>query len=233
MDKRKVRNIVEAALLAARDPIGVDDLLQLFEEAEDRPERKEIRDALKRLEDDYADRGIEIREVAGGYRIQVKPELKDWISRLWKERPPRYSRALMETLALIAYRQPITRGEIESVRGVSVSTNIIRSMLEREWIRIVGHREVPGRPAMFGTTREFLSYFDLKTLDDLPSLAELSDIESPNIELDLGIPVAAETSAEGSGSESGARDREGEEEEESEAEHFAELREYGLTGDAS
>ncbi len=232
MDDRQIRNIVEAALLASREPLSVEDILKLFEER-DRPERKAVREALKTLTQEYDGRGIELIEVGGGFRVQVRPDLKDWVSRLWVERPPRYSRALMETLALIAYRQPITRGEIEAVRGVSVSANIIRTMLERGWIRIVGHREVPGRPAMFGTAREFLNYFGLKTLDDLPSLAELRDLENPNVELDLGIPEAHDYPTEQATAESGARDREGEEDEESEAEHYEELRDYGLTGDAS
>ena len=232
MDDRQIRNIVEAALLASREPLSVEDILKLFEERE-RPERKAVREALKTLTAEYDGRGIELIEVASGFRIQVRPDLKDWVARLWVERPPRYSRALMETLALIAYRQPITRGEIEAVRGVVVSTNIVRTMLERAWIRIVGHREVPGRPAMFGTTREFLNYFGLKSLDDLPSLAELRDIENPNIELDLGIPEAYDYPTEEVTAESGARDREGEDDEESEAEYQEELRDYGLTGDTS
>lgn len=188
MDKTQIKNIVEAALMVAGRPLNVDGLLGVFGDG-GRPERGEIREAVDALREDYADRGIEVVEVASGYRIQASADLSDWLSRLWQERPPRYSRALLETLALIAYRQPITRGEIEDVRGVSVSSNIIRTMLERSWIRVVGHRDVPGKPEMFGTTREFLDYFGLRRLDELPSLAELRDLDSLNVELDLGLPA--------------------------------------------
>jgi segregation and condensation protein B len=187
MNELEIRNVVEAALMVAQRPLNVDSLLGLFGEGP-RPERSQIRDAVETLKSDYEDRGIEIVEVAGGYRIQVRQGLSESVSRLWEERPPRYSRALMETLSLIAYRQPITRGEIEDVRGVSVSTNIIRTLLDRGWVRVLGHRDVPGKPAMYGTTRDFLDYFGLKKLDDLPSLAELRDIDSINVELDLGAP---------------------------------------------
>lgn len=188
MDKTQIKNIVEAALMVAGRPLNVDGLLGVFGDGA-RPERGEIREAVDALREDYAGRGIEVVEVASGYRIQASADLSDWLSRLWQERPPRYSRALLETLALIAYRQPITRGEIEDVRGVSVSSNIIRTMLERNWIRVVGHRDVPGKPEMFGTTREFLDYFGLRRLDELPSLAELRDLDSLNVELDLGLPA--------------------------------------------
>ncbi|MGD8482959.1 MAG: SMC-Scp complex subunit ScpB, partial [Gammaproteobacteria bacterium] len=187
MDKTQIKNIVEAALMVAGRPLNVDGLLGVFGDGA-RPERGEIREAVESLREEYDGRGIRIVEVASGYRIQAATELSDWLSRLWQERPPRYSRALLETLVLIAYRQPITRGEIEDVRGVSVSTNIIRTLLERNWIRVVGHRDVPGRPEMFGTTREFLDYFGLRKLDELPSLAELRDLDSLNVELDLGMP---------------------------------------------
>ena len=199
MNEVEIRNVVEAALMVAQRPLNVDSLLGLFGEG-GRPERSQIRDAVEMLKSDYEDRGIEIVEVAGGYRIQVRQRLSESVSRLWEERPPRYSRALMETLSLIAYRQPITRGEIEDVRGVSVSTNIIRTLLDRGWVRVLGHRDVPGKPAMYGTTRDFLDYFGLKKLDDLPSLAELRDIDSINVELDLGTPDGP--SAEGSGGDS-------------------------------
>ena len=145
----------------------------------------EIGKALAELGDDYAERGLELKEVANGFRIQVREETNPWVARLWEERPQRYSRALLETLALIAYRQPITRGDIEEVRGVSVRTNIIRTLQEREWIRVVGHRDVPGKPALFGTTKVFLDYFNLQNLDDLPSLAEIKDMDSIEPELDL------------------------------------------------
>lgn len=187
MDTTQIKNIVEAALMVAGRPMNIDALLAVFGDAA-RPERGEIRGAVEALREEYEGRGIEVVEVASGYRIQARADLSDWLSRLWQERPPRYSRALLETLALIAYRQPITRGEIEDVRGVSVSSNIIRTLLERNWIRVVGHRDVPGKPEMFGTTREFLDYFGLRKLDELPSLAELRDLDSLNVELDLGLP---------------------------------------------
>ncbi|MGA9851597.1 MAG: SMC-Scp complex subunit ScpB [Gammaproteobacteria bacterium] len=180
----RLKNIIEAALLAAGRPLNIDELMALFSD-EERPDRTQVRKALDTLQAEFAERGITLKEVASGFRIQVKPELANWISRLWEERPARYSRALLETLSLIAYRQPITRGEIESVRGVTVNTHIMRTLLERGWIRIVGRRDVPGHPEMFGTTREFLDYFSLKSLDELPTLAELKDIDSLNVELDF------------------------------------------------
>ena len=185
MSDIELKHIIEAALLAAARPLSLEQLLALFPD-EEGPSRDELRDAVARLQEDYAGRGIDVREVASGYRIQVTQHMEPWISRLWEERPPKYSRALLETLALIAYRQPITRAEIEDIRGVSVSTSIVKTLQEREWIRVVGHRDVPGRPAMYGTTREFLDYFDLKSLDELPTLAELRDIDSINAQLDFG-----------------------------------------------
>lgn len=186
MDQQKLKNIIEAALLAAGRPLSIEHLQALFLDPE-RPDRAAVRAALAALEEDYANRGIRVFEVASGWRIQVRAEMADWLSRLWQERPARYSRALLETLALIAYRQPITRGEIEDVRGVSVSSNIMRTLMERGWVRIVGHRDVPGRPGMYATTREFLDYFGLKCLEELPPLAEIRDLDSINVELDLGI----------------------------------------------
>ena len=198
MDENEIKYFVEAAMLAAGRPLSIDQLRDLFD-GRSAPEKSEIRKAINALQDDYEHRGIVIAEVASGFRMQVKASMAEGLQKLWEERPPRYSRALFETLALIAYRQPMTRGEIEEVRGVSVSTNIIRSLMEREWIRIVGHRDVPGRPAMFGTTRQFLDYFGLKKLDDLPPLADLSDWESLRVQLDLpdvdaefGVPELAE-----------------------------------------
>ncbi|MEJ2644718.1 MAG: SMC-Scp complex subunit ScpB [Gammaproteobacteria bacterium] len=185
MSDIELKHIIEAALLAAARPLSLDQLRALFPD-EDGPTNDELRDAVVRLQEDYAGRGIDVREVASGFRIQVTQHMEPWISRLWEERPPKYSRALLETLALIAYRQPITRAEIEDIRGVSVSTSIVKTLQEREWIRVVGHRDVPGRPAMYGTTREFLDYFDLKSLDELPTLAELRDIDSINAQLDFG-----------------------------------------------
>jgi segregation and condensation protein B len=189
MNTNAIKNMVEAALMVAGRPLNIDGLLAIFGDGA-RPERSEIRGVLKTLSEEYTGRGIELVEVASGFRIQAAGAMSESLSRLWQERPPRYSRALLETLALIAYRQPITRGEIEDVRGVSVSSNIIRTLLERRWIRVLGHRDVPGRPEMFGTTKEFLDYFGLRRLDDLPSLAELRDFDSLNVELDLGLTDA-------------------------------------------
>jgi len=180
----KLKNIIEAALLAAGGPLSLDMMLTLFLD-EEQPEKKELREVLDQLKQDYEGRGIEVVEVGSGWRIQVVEEVSSWVSRLWTERAPRYSRALMETLALIAYRQPITRGDIEDIRGVSVSTNIIKTLLEREWVRVVGTRDVPGKPSLYGTTREFLDYFNLKTLDELPPLAEIRDLDEINRSLDL------------------------------------------------
>lgn len=184
MDETSIKYVIEAALLASGEPLSIDQLMSLFDE-NSRPHRKEVRAALSELEGDYEERGIMLAEVASGFRIQVRPSMTAQLQPLWEERPPRYSRALFETLALIAYRQPVTRGEIEEVRGVTVSPNIIRTLLDRDWIRVVGHRDVPGKPEMFGTTKVFLDYFGLKELDDLPPLAELQDFEGLNVQLDL------------------------------------------------
>jgi len=186
MDSSKLKHIVEAALLAAGRPLSLEQLQALFTEHE-RPERADLKAAIEALATEYEDRPISVVEVASGWRIQIREEMSPWLSRLWQDRPARYSRALLETLALIAYRQPITRGEIEDIRGVSVSSNIMRTLMERGWVRIVGHRDVPGRPGMYATTREFLDYFGLKKLDELPPLAEIRDLDSINVELDLGL----------------------------------------------
>lgn len=172
----KVRNIVEAALLASSKPLDVDRLCDLFDEHE-RPTRQAVEHVLSLIDRDCEGRGYALKRVASGYRFQVREEYAAWVGRLWEEKPQRYSRALLETLALIAYRQPITRGDIEDIRGVAVSSNIIRTLQEREWIRIVGHRDVPGRPAMYATTRQFLDYFNLTSLDQLPPLSEVRDLE--------------------------------------------------------
>jgi segregation and condensation protein B len=184
MDQDEIRYFLEAALLAAGRPLNIDQLRGLFD-GRMAPEKTEIRAAIVTLNEEYEGRGIVVSEVASGFRMQVKAGMADRLQKLWEERPPRYSRALFETLALIAYRQPITRGEIEEIRGVAVSSNITRQLLEREWVRVVGHRDVPGRPAMFGTTKLFLDYFGLKKLDDLPPLADLSDWESLRVQLNL------------------------------------------------
>jgi segregation and condensation protein B len=175
MDETEIKHVVEAALLAAGRPLTLERLQEIFAAKGGGPDRATLKRILEALAADYQGRGIELKEVATGYRVQVKRSMTDWLQPLWEERAPRYTRALLETLALVAYRQPITRAEIEEVRGVVVSTNIVRTLLERNWIRVVGHRDVPGKPAMFGTTREFLEYFGLKRLEDLPTLAELKD----------------------------------------------------------
>ncbi|MDH3351762.1 MAG: SMC-Scp complex subunit ScpB [Gammaproteobacteria bacterium] len=184
MDETEIKYFVEAALLAAGRALSVDQLQKLFD-GRTAPEKAEIRQAIQSLNEEYNPRGITIAEVASGFRVQVKAGMADQLQKLWEERPPRYSRALFETLALVAYRQPITRGEIEEIRGVSVSSNIVRALLERDWVRVVGHRDVPGRPEMFATTKSFLDYFGLKKLDDLPALADLSDWESLRVQLNL------------------------------------------------
>lgn len=184
MDATEIKHFIEAALLAAGRPLSIDQLKGLFD-GRMAPEKAEIRQAIATLNDEYEQRGIVVSEVASGFRMQIKTSMADRLTKLWEERPPRYSRALFETLALIAYRQPITRGEIEEIRGVAVSSNIVRQLLERDWVRVVGHRDVPGRPAMFGTTKVFLDYFSLKKLDDLPPLADLSDWESLRVQLNL------------------------------------------------
>ena len=184
MEATEIKHFVEAALLAAGRPLNIDQLKGLFD-GRTAPEKAEIRQAIATLNEEYEERGIVISEVASGFRMQVKSTMADRLHKLWEDRPPRYSRALFETLALIAYRQPITRGDIEEIRGVTVSSNIVRQLLERDWVRVVGHRDVPGRPAMFGTTKAFLDYFSLKKLDDLPPLADLSDWESLRVQLNL------------------------------------------------
>lgn len=202
MTPEHVRNIVEAALLAAVEPLSVDNLMDLFPEGEERPERSAVRTALHTLQREWRERGVELVEVSSGFRFQVRKAYSPWIGRLWAERPARYSRALLETLALIAYRQPITRGEIEQVRGVTLSSSIMRSLLEREWIRVVGHRDVPGRPALYGTTRAFLDHFNLKSLDELPPLGEIRDLDSvPDLFSQAGGAPAAAPGSAGAGGE--------------------------------
>jgi segregation and condensation protein B len=175
MDETEIKHVVEAALLAAGRPLTLERLGELFAAKGGGPDRATLKTVLEALANDYQGRGIELKEVSSGYRVQVKSSMSDWLQPLWEERAPRYTRALLETLALVAYRQPITRAEIEEVRGVVVSTNIVRTLLERNWIRVVGHRDVPGKPAMFGTTKDFLDYFGLKKLEELPTLADIKD----------------------------------------------------------
>ena len=185
----KVKMIVEGLLLAAGRPLTLDNIAQVFSVRE-RPDRKELKVVMKAISEECDDRGFELKEVASGYRFQVKQELSKWVAKLWVEKPPRYTRALLETLSLIAYRQPITRGDIEEIRGVSVSPNIIRTLIDREWIRVVGYRDVPGRPAMFATTKQFLDYFNLKSLQELPPLSEIKELIGAEPEFDLNEELA-------------------------------------------
>ena len=185
----KVKMIVEGLLLAAGRPLSLDNIAQVFSKSE-RPDKKELKSVMDAISADCNDRGFELKEVASGFRFQVKQEIGEWVAKLWEERPPRYTRALLETLALIAYRQPITRGDIEEIRGVAVSPNIIRTLLDREWVRVVGHRDVPGRPALFATTKQFLDYFNIKSLQELPPLSEIKDLAQTEPEIDLAEELA-------------------------------------------
>jgi segregation and condensation protein B len=184
MNHQYVKNVVEAALLAAGRPLTLEELMSVFDER-DGSIAEEVRGAIATLTEEYATRGLELLEVASGFRIQIRAAVAQPVARLWQERPAKYSRALLETLALIAYRQPITRGEIEQIRGVAVNPNIIKTLHERTWIRVVGHRDVPGKPELLGTTRDFLDYFSLKKLDDLPTLAQLKELEDLRVQLTL------------------------------------------------
>lgn len=182
LEVTRIKQIVEAALLCADEPLTLELLERLF--AAEETDKATLKIVVESLAEDCAGRGIELKRVASGYRYQVRQDLAPWMTRLWEDRPPRYSRALLETLALIAYKQPVTRGDIEQVRGVTVNSNMVRTLLERDWIRVVGYREVPGRPAMYGTTKTFLDYFNLKSLDELPSLPEIKALIEP-IEAEL------------------------------------------------
>ena len=190
----ELKRIIEGAMLASESPLTIDNLESLF--IVESPTRSEIRDAIAEIEADCESRGFELKKVATGYRFQVKEKYSEWVSRLWEERAPRYTRALLETLALIAYKQPITRGDIEEIRGVAVSTNIIRTLLEREWVRVVGHRDVPGRPAMYATTKHFLDYFNVASLEELPTLQEIKDIAAEEASLVIEEPLIEMTSIE-------------------------------------
>ena len=196
MKDDQLKQIIEAALMAADTALNIDRLLQLFEHDEDKPTRDQVKNVLKTLQDDCENRGVELKRIASGYRYQTRVDVQPWVARLWQEKPPRYTRALLETLSLIVYRQPITRGEIEEVRGVSVSSSIIKTLLEREWIKVIGHKEVPGRPALYASTKKFLDYFNLKTLNELPTLADLTDLDQEHPELDLGAPVEEDAQAQ-------------------------------------
>ncbi len=183
MNKEQLKNIIEAALMVSESPVSLTQLLALFEKELDGPERADVRAAVDQIVEDYRGRGIELKEVASGFRIQVNGDYSEWINLLFEDRPPRYSRALLETLAIIAYRQPVTRAEIEEIRGVSVSSNIIRTLQERRWIRVVGQRDIPGKPELLATSKEFLDYFNLKKLSELPALAEIKDFAQINPDL--------------------------------------------------
>jgi segregation and condensation protein B len=209
IEKQQLRKIIEGALLAYGQPLSIDKLHALFvtettetDEGEQVPteaqvEKSAIIAVLEEIKNSCDDLGYELKEVSSGWRFQVRKESAPWVNKLWDEKPQRYSRALMETIAIIAYRQPITRGDIEEIRGVAVSSNIIKTLTEREWVKVIGHRDVPGRPALFATTRQFLDYFNLKSLDQLPSLQELTDIDSLNPELNLqAVAVSAENTSE-------------------------------------
>lgn len=182
MHIEKLKSILEALLAASDKPLSVNQLFELFVGDVDQPGKDEIRQGIQELVRKYQGSGFELKQVASGFRFQVRADFETWVARLWEQKPPRYSRALMETLALIAYRQPITRGEIEDIRGVSVSSNLIRTLQEREWVKPLGHKEVPGRPTLYGTTNTFLDYFNLKSLNELPTLAEIRDIDQFNPE---------------------------------------------------
>jgi segregation and condensation protein B len=183
MNQEKIKCIIEAALMVSDKPLSMARILALFEKDIEEPDREMVKAALDQLREDYKNRGIEVCEVASGYRVQVKSDYAEWVNRLFDEKPPRYSRALLETLAIIAYRQPLTRAEIEDIRGVGVSTTIIKTLQEREWIKVVGHKDVPGRPELLATTKEFLDYFNLKKLSDLPTLAEIKELSQINPDL--------------------------------------------------
>ncbi|MGD9107582.1 MAG: SMC-Scp complex subunit ScpB [Gammaproteobacteria bacterium] len=191
-DLKQLHRIIEGALFASNEPLSVERIVALFANEAERPDKKEIRQALQDLIENYAEHGVELKELASGYQFQVKADLAKWIKRLWEERPPRYSRALLETLVLVAYRQPITRGEIEEVRGVTVSTSIMKTLLEREWVKVVGHRDVPGKPGLYATTKAFLDYFGLKSLEDLPPLAEVRDLDKAGEKLQEQLDAAVE-----------------------------------------
>jgi segregation and condensation protein B len=184
MNHQYVKNVIEASLLAAGRPLTAEDLASVFDER-DGSIADEVQNAIAALTEEYETRGLELKEVSSGYRIQIRAAVAQPVARLWQERPTKYSRALLETLALIAYRQPITRGEIEQIRGVAVNPNIIKTLHERNWIRVVGHRDVPGKPELLGSTREFLDYFGLKKLDDLPTLTQLKELEDLRVQLTL------------------------------------------------
>ena len=194
METEQLKRILEALIMASSTPVNMDRMLAVFPENQ-QPDPDQIREALDALAEDFANTSLELKEVSTGFRFQVRKDYAEWVSKLWEEKPARYSRALLETLALVAYKQPITRGEIEKIRGVSVNTQIMKTLLEREWVTIVGPRDVPGKPAIYATTRQFLDYFNLKSLEDLPPLAEIRDLDQLNGE--LAFPTEEEQASEG------------------------------------
>ena len=206
MNHAELKKLVEAALMVIAQPLSISDMLSMFEDDLEKPGRNEVRKALDELREDYAERGVELKEVASGFRFQARSDFAGWINRLYDERPQRYSQALLETLAIIAYQQPVTRGEIENIRGVSLSTGIVRTLFEREWIKVVGHRDAPGHPELLATTKQFLDYFNLKELAELPSLGEIKDIDQIEPDLfesvdqapDTGVQPVPEAAEEGS-----------------------------------
>jgi segregation and condensation protein B len=185
---RQLENILEAAIMVAGRPLSLAQMQKLFDEGSE-PDMADIKNALSAIKERYQDNGIELKETASGFQFQAKTEFSLWLAKLWEERPQKYSRALLETLALIAYRQPITRAEVEDIRGVTVSSHITKTLLEREWIRVIGYRDVPGKPALYGTTKSFLDHFNLKTLDELPTLAELQDMETQEAKLQVQLEL--------------------------------------------
>lgn len=203
METEQLKRILEALIMASSTPLNLERMLAVFPEGQ-QPEKEQLREALAVLAEDFANTSLELKEVSTGFRFQVRKDYAEWVGKLWEEKPARYSRALLETLALVAYKQPITRGEIEKIRGVSVNTQIMKTLLEREWVTIVGHRDVPGKPAIYATTRQFLDYFNLKSLEDLPPLAEIRDLDQLNGE--LAFP-------EGDGEQPGETDKTGDDKE--------------------
>ncbi len=193
--EHKLTQIIEAILLSASRPLNIQEIGSVFDEQE-KPSKDEIRSALNNIEESCTDRGIELKKVSSGYRLQVRQSLSGYVAKLWEEKPQRFSKATMETLALIAYRQPITRGEIEEIRGVTIGTQLMRGLMERNWVKVVGQRDVPGRPSLYSTTKEFLDYFNLQHLRELPDLPELPDLQTIDMELPLEVEVPEDTSSE-------------------------------------
>lgn len=208
LSSQQIKNILEAALLAADYPLSIDHCMKLFEGDLQVPERSVIKSCIEELQLDCQERGVELVKVASGFRYQTRVDIQTWVARLHAEKTPRYSRALMETLALVVYKQPITRAEIEDIRGVSVSSNIMKVLQEREWVKIVGHKEVPGRPAMFATTKKFLDYFNLQSLNELPTLADIKEFDQIAPELDFGQDLPQAASDESQSAEATDRDAE-------------------------